>query len=314
LSFFRVFVNLFQFNRTNWKAVALCFITATIFWFFSALNKNHTTNIRFPLQFQFDQDKYTPSSTLPPEITLNVSGNGWDLFRKHFGLKVPTLHVNLEKPAETRGIAGASVLSGLASQLNNLKINFVVTDSLRIHLEEKVSKKFKVAADLSNLTFKKGFGRISPVVILPDSVTLTGPKSRIRGRIDSIVLSLDQKKIDKNFREQIEVLTSETDFIHRNPPVVEVIFEVGSMIEEQRWIKIKIKNPNWGTELERDSIRATFQLPQKNSEAFRTTTIDAILDLSPVKKGETKYLTPRIEELPRWTELIQIDSVKVKRY
>ena len=314
MNFFRVFVNLFQFNRTNWKAVTLCFTTATVFWFFSALNKNHTTNIRFPLHFEYDHEKYTPSSDLPQTITLNVSGNGWDLFRKHFGLKLQPLTINLEKPAETRRIAGTSMLSTFASQLGNLKVNFVSTDSLRFNIEEKYSREFKLTTDLSNTSFRKEFGRISPIVILPDSVELTGPKNIIRSLPDSIVLQLDQKKIDKNFREQVEVIIPDLEFIRRNPPVAEVIFEVGNMIEMKKWVKLKNDNMPWGAELEMDSVQALFKLAQRDGEAFANSTISASLNLTSVKKGETKFLTPRIEELPRWIELIDIDSVKVKRY
>jgi hypothetical protein len=314
LNFFRVFVNLFQFNRTNWKAVTLCFATATVFWFFSALNKNHTTNIRFPLHFEYDQQKYTPASELSQTITLNVSGNGWDLFRKHFGLKVQPLTVNLEKPAESKRIAGSSLLSTFATQLGNLKVNFVSTDSIHTHLEEITSREFKLAVDLSNASFKKEFGRISPVVILPDSVELMGPKNLIQHLPDSIVLHLDEKRIDKNFREQIEVTIPNSEFIKRNPPVAEVIFEVGTMIEMKKWVKLKKDNMPWGAELEIDSLQALFKLAQRDSEAFGNSTVSAALDLTLVKKGETKFLIPRIEELPRWIELIRIDSVKVKRY
>ncbi len=312
--FFRVFINLFQFNRTNWKAVTLCFTTATVFWFFNALNKNHTTNVRFPVQFEYDQEKYAPASQLPSEITLNVSGNGWDLFRKYFGLRLPVLTIVLEKPAEVKGIAGVSIISTVASQLGNLKVNFVATDSLRIHLEERISREFKLTTDLSNASFRKDFGRISPIVILPDSVVLTGPKSMIRKMPDSIVLLLDKKKIDKNFRDEIEVIIPDLEFINRNPPVAEVIFEVGSMLELKRWVKIKTDEASWGTEFHRDSIQAVFYLAQRDQEAFERSALSALLDLSTVKKGETKYLTPRIEELPRWIKLIQIDSVKVRRY
>jgi YbbR-like protein len=313
LNLLRALVSLFQFNRTNWKAVALCFVAATVFWLFNSLNKKQTTNVRFPLHLEYDESRYTPSASLPHEIVLNVSGNGWELFRKHFGLKVPTLSIKLSKPVDTKKIPGTSLLSGFAGQVGNLQINLVVTDTLRIHLEEKKSKKLKIIANLSNITFRKGLGVISPVVILPDSVTLTGPRSIIR-KTDSVVLILNKKKIDNNFREQIEINLPNSEFIHRDPPVVEVIFEVGNLIEIQNWIKLKVKNKTWGTEIEKDSIRVILQIPQRNIETFDASMIYCTLDLKSVKKGETKFLTPSIEGLPPWTELTHIDSVKVKYY
>jgi len=110
------------------------------------------------------------------------------------------------------------------------------------------------------------------------------------------------------------VIIPNSEFIHRNPPVAQVIFEVGNMIEMKKWIKVSINNMPWGAEFEKDSIQAVFQLAQRDSETFAHTPLSATLNIKDVKKGETKFLTPHIEELPRWIELIQIDSVKVKRY
>src|SRR5436190_17094022 len=96
--------NLLRFNRKNWKAVVLCGFAATVFWFFNALNKNYTTNINFPIAFEFNQDNYVAVRPLPQVVRVNVTGMGWSLFRKSVGLNVPPLVVPLERPAETKKI------------------------------------------------------------------------------------------------------------------------------------------------------------------------------------------------------------------
>lgn len=313
MNVFRLFVNLFQFNRTNWKAVSLCFITATIFWFFNSLNKTHTTNIHFPIRFEYDQQKYVPVAALPQQVTLNISGNGWDLFRKYFGLKVPTLSIPLEKP-EAKHIAGSSLLSTLGSQLTTMQINFVVTDSLSIYLDEKITQKYKLAASLSGITFKKGYGRISPVVILPDSVALTGPRHLLKKIPDSIVLHLNEKWVNEDVREQVEIVMADAEFINRNPPVADVRFEVGEMMEVSKWAKIRVANISWGTEIGRDSIEVRLRVPEKNVQSFTSLPIWVSIDPAGLKKGESKRYHPRMEGLPAWAELLRVDSVMVKRY
>jgi hypothetical protein len=79
-------------------------------------------------------------------------------------------------------------------------------------------------------------------------------------------------------------------------------------------MKLKIVNLPWGAELEKDSIQGIFQLAQRDIDAFQVFQMNATIDLNVVRKGETKYLTPHIEELPPWVKLVQIDSVKVRRY
>ena len=68
--------NILRFNRRNWKAVVLCMFTATIFWFFNALNKTYTTNINFPLDFEFDRQNFIPVKGLPQFVRLNVLETG----------------------------------------------------------------------------------------------------------------------------------------------------------------------------------------------------------------------------------------------
>ncbi len=313
LNFFRVFINLFQFNRTNWKVVALCFTTATVFWLFNSLNKSHTTNVRFPIRFEYDHQKYVPAEPLPQHVTLNLSGNGWDLFRKHFGLKIPTLIIPLDK-TEAKQISGYSLLSVFASQITTLKINFVVTDSLRIHLDEKRVRKFRLTANLSGIAYKKGFGRISPIVILPDSSELTGPKSILSKMPDSIVLNLQEKRLDENFRGEIEIALPASEFISRNPPLAEVMFEVGEMIEVSKWVKIKPGKVPWGMELVNDSVQVLLQAPQKTTDNLASSQMWASLDFSTLKKGETRRFLPRVEGLPAWVSVVKIDSITVRRY
>jgi hypothetical protein len=313
LGFFQLLVNLFQFNRTNWKAVMLCFLTATVFWFFNSLNKTHTTNIHFPVRFEYDDQKYLPADALPQQVTLNISGNGWDLFRKYFGLKVPTLVIHLDKP-EVKQIAGASLQATLGSQLANLQINFVVTDSLHLYLDEKISKKFKIAADVSGISYKKGFGRISPVVILPDSVELIGPKSLLKKMPDFILLKLIEKRVDENLREQAEIVLPSSEYITRNPPVVEVMFEVGEMMEATKWVRIKAENMPWGAEVVKDSVQVLFVFPQKNKDLFDDMKLSALVNPGDLKKGESKHFQPLVEGLPAWVQIAKIDSVLAKRY
>lgn len=316
MNLYRVFVNLFRFNRTNWKAVSGCLLAAVVFWLFNALNKNYATNVRFPLKFEFDRSKYAPARTLPRDIYLNVSGNGWDLFRKVLGVKLPALIIPLERPAEIRKIVGSTMPPMLAVQIGNLKINHVVTDTLYLSIEPKDSARFKLIVDQRPITFRKGYGRISPVVVLPDSVQVEGPRSAVRNLPDSLLLVLPEKKLSGNFREEVEVQIRGNGFLKRNPPVVEVIFEVGEIIEKEKKIKLELLNVNPAFNLtqESDSIECALEIPLGRREDFRRlTSLKAVIDVKNLARGQKKIL-PIISGLPGYARLIRIDSVRLKMY
>ena len=317
MRFLKLFVNLFHFNRTNWKAVALCFITAAIFWLFNALNKTYSTSIRFPLQFEFDRSKFAPVGQLPQSLLINVKGTGWDLFRKYFGVKVPTLTIPIERPAETRRIVGSTLPVRLASQMGNIQINHVVLDTIRLHLEPKIFRKIPLVVDTTLLNFKDDFARISRVTITPDSVDLSGPVSVIHDTPDPIVLKLSDRRLGDNFREEIEVDVSDDEYIQRDPPVVQVTFEVGEMVSATQSIRLEHDLLPWGYVTQQDSIQCSFRIPKKYYGKFTASELYGSLPSvtnESLKRGETRTFLPVVHGIPPYAEVVAVDSVSVKHH
>jgi len=314
MNFLKAIIALFHFNRTNWKAVALCLLAAAVFWLFNALNHTYSTNIRFPMTFEFDQRKYAAALPLPKDILINVNGNGWDLFRKHFGIRVPTLVIPLERPTETRRIPGNTLPVLLMPQMGGLNINFIVMDTIRLKIENRMSKKFKIIPDDSGLTFKLDKARISPIVVLPDTVELNGPESLLTGLPDTLALALDGQRINEDFREQVEVDLPGQEFVKRDPPVVEVRFEVGDVVSLEKSVPLVTDKFPWGVVAGRDSVSVGFQVPTKFMEVFETSSIHGVIDLTELEKGEVHTYMPQIVGVPQYVRVSWVDSVRIKRY
>ena len=316
MNLLRAISNLLRFDRTDWKALALCFFAAAIFWIFNALNNNYAANLKFPLQFEFDNTKFIAVEPLPASLTLNVSGNGWEIFRESLGLKIPSIYLPLERPADTHKIVASTLSPMVVSQVGTLQVNFIVTDTLRLEIEPKVSRKLNLKADVSELTFKKGFGKTSPMALLPDSVILEGPKGYLESLQDTIFLKIKGTRINSNYRENVEVVVPHSELISRNPPVAEVMFEVGPVEELVQYLKLKIAKIPWGMEIDRDSVRCVFVVPEKERARFlsEVSTLFLAIDLVEIKKGESKSLLPYSKGGLPYAELIRIDSVKMKKY
>lgn len=297
----RFIVNLFRFNRTNWRALALCLLAALVFWIFNAFNKTYSTNIRFPLQFEYDQLRYAPIEQLPTSINLNVTGNGWDLFRKRFGIKLPELIIALERPTEVKKIVASTLPPILASQISTLQINFVVTDTLHIKIDDRDEHDFKIVPDLSALRFEEGMGRVSPIQLSPDTISLEGPKRLLHAMADSIVVKIPAQKVKASFRSEIEVLPGQSEFLKRNPPLVEISFEVGRITTLTKTIPVVPKISN-GSAV--DSLSVVFEIPAARVQEF--TSLKAI---KAYKKGDDTW---RVVGLPEYVRLVQIDTVQIK--
>src|SRR5688572_20090849 len=172
---FQFIFSLLSFHRRNWKAVVLCIFAATVFWLFNALNKNYTTNVNLPLVFDYDRENYVPVRPLPEHVRFNVTGLGWNLFRRSVGIKVLPLVVPLSHPSEVKKIVGSTLPALVINQPEGFDINFVLTDTLHLFLEPKSSKRIKVRVDTPTLLFRSGYGLASDVKVVPDSVFIEGP-------------------------------------------------------------------------------------------------------------------------------------------
>jgi hypothetical protein len=307
----RILINLFRFDRTNWKVVSLCVLAAVVFWIFNAFNKNYSTNVRFPVLFEFDGEKYAPSEHLPKSINLNVSGNGWDLFRRHLGVKVPPVVIPLERAKEVKKIVGSTLPPMLATQVGNLKINYVVTDTLYLQIDERDAHRYKLVADISGVTFRDGYGRISPLVVLPDSIELDGPQSRLHALADSIVLALNDKNLSENFRTEVEVEFPGSEFVKRNPPIVQVMFEVNQVVSVKANLKVVLTTKKSRQE-SADSVEALFQIPAGREEDFKVQSREILSEVKVSQLKKFHVALPKVVNIPPYAFLLKVDSVHEK--
>lgn len=287
---------------------------AAIFWIFNALNKDYSTNLSLPLQVQFDESKFATAEAIPGTIIVNVSGNGWELLRKNLGQKVPTIAILLERPSEVHRIAGSALAPQVTSQLGPLQLNFVVMDTLRLTIEPKVSRKVQLTADISSVTFKRNMGKISEIKVLPDSVLLEGPKSFVEALGEMVQIRVEATRLGSNFKESMEVIVDHGEFISRDPPLADVIFEVGPVVEVHHNFPVSKLKSGWA--FDRDSIGCTLLIPQKNYEQFQSDIAELTIatPLVPISKGDTIRVLPELIGMPAYATLLQMDSIELRKY
>lgn len=285
---------------------------ATIFWFFNALNKNYSTNINFPVAFDYDKENYVPVKHLPSSIRMNVSGLGWDLFRKSSGLKVPPLIIPLERPTEIQKIVGSTLPALFSSQLEGLQINFVLTDTVYIDIDDKVRKRINLKLDSAWQYLHGDYGVVNDIKITPDTIWIEGPEKIIKELSDVIDLKLSQDNIDSDFIGEVEVTFPNDFLVKRDHPVVQVSFDVEKLMEVNSRVPLKVLHapkefrPSWnGLE-----INCTFRLPVSTMKAFSNDSLVAVINLKEVMPGN-HVISPTLTGLPKNARLIKIDSVRI---
>lgn len=216
------------FNSLNsWKVVLLSLLGATTFWFFNELNKEYTTRLIYPLRFNFDRENVVLMQPLPESIKVDVSGGGWNLLRRTFILFNPTpLTIELDNPTLIRFYSRSTLLPVVREQLSELKVNYLMTDTLYFHIEEKQTKKVALQIDSTSIDMREDYRIISTLTKSLDSVEFTGPKSFIDSLQSPYVVQISEQSIDDDFDENIEIPLADEDLITVIPEEVKVDFEV----------------------------------------------------------------------------------------
>lgn len=291
----------------------LCVFTATVFWFFNALNKTYTTNIAFPLTFDYDDARFIPVEGLPKDVRLNVTGNGWELFKRSTGVKANPLEIPLETPGEVKKIVGSGLKFSFTNQLDGLEINHVLSDTIYLDLEPKIGRWVNLAVDSLQYNIKSGFDLTSDVAILPDSTYIEGPKRIVEKIRDPVMLTIPQRNIDEYYVKTIPVELPFDDMISIRPSAVSVMFNVEEMVTVKDSISLRVINipPSVSQVLNSGKLPVTLSIPESFLEGFRLDSVKAVLDLQNFKGGTAKIF-PRVEGLPPYSDVIKIDSVTVK--
>jgi hypothetical protein len=303
--------NFLRFNKRNWKAVVLCLVAATVFWFFNALNKTYSANISFPLAFEYDQEGYIPVKPLPRVVKMNVTGIGWELFKKSSGLKVTPLSIPLERPSEVKKIVGSTLPPHFYTQLEGLQINFVLTDTLTLDIDENIKRRLSLVVDSIDNYVHSEYGLVGEIAISPDTFWVEGPKRLINALPQVIGIKLPVDNIDQDFREEVELNFAGSNIIKRNPPLAEVSFSVERYVEINRKVPLTVSNipSKLKSVINIKEVTCWYRLPESQvNEA--TDSAKATLNLGRIDKGD-HILAPVVSGLPQGAKLIKVDSVRI---
>ncbi len=242
----------------------MCFLAATTFWFLNALNKDYTTRLLYPIAFDYADTAYIATAKLPEKIFLNVSGYGWNLLRKSIIPGSKPLVIKINSPARTHYLTGINLLPAVTEQLDDIRVNYIMDDTLFVSFDRKISKAITLRVDSTQLPLKENYRLTSPVSIEPATITFTGPASIVGTLSNEIYIDIPVKEIDENYDESLPVDYVQNELVTKDAQWIRVSFEVAPFISEVQRVPVQTAN-----------------FPKKNSPAL------------PSPEAEVQYLVPQ---------------------
>jgi len=307
---------------------------AATFWLFRALNKSHSALISYPIEFVFNVDSTVIMNPLPTTIKIDVSSGGWNLFRRTLIFSIDPIQVELDNPSEVNFLTQSFLSPIVEDQLKGLTINYIVTDTLFLSIERKITKRMILKVDslslpleedyqlMSNITILKvdslslpleeDYQLMSNITIQPDHVVLTGPKSIINSFESDLYITLDENNIDEDFNGRVEVPIVFEDLIKSYPSEVNVSFEVDKFKNVKIGVPIILQNfpSNRVTTLLDSIVDVTYRVKESFKEDFSSEDFYVVLDYDFLKTDSLGV--PVLIKYPDTLRTVSIDSQKVR--
>ena len=106
-------------------------MAASFFWLMTALNKeNYSLRLDYPIHFSYNENLYVPVKPLPQTVSVNVSGDGWNLLRKSWlTFAERPVEYSISNPLRANTISSTSLTAQIAEHFPDVKVNYVVSDT-----------------------------------------------------------------------------------------------------------------------------------------------------------------------------------------
>jgi hypothetical protein len=167
-------------------------------WVSVTMREDYETTVAMPFVLQDIPSGMAVQSPLPRTIQFRFRGEGWRLAGVLLGHAPSIVFSATALPAGHRPLTFNDFADHIPLS-PGVRLLDVTPDSLRIELGPAVRKRVPIVLDCL-AGFREGYGQVGPTSVAPDSVTLTGAESVLRG----IESWKTEKRVFENVRGSLD--------------------------------------------------------------------------------------------------------------
>ncbi|QKZ11118.1 hypothetical protein [Spirosoma sp. KUDC1026] len=210
----------------------LCLAAASLFWLLNALNKTgYTRNVAYPIHFVYNDSLYIPTRPLPHSVVVNVSSDGWALLgHTWFPFQIKPVDYIIKNPLTASRINMATLANELDDQVKKIKVNYVVSDTLDMVFDRRLTKTVRLVADSTHINLAPRFMVSSVINLTPRTIQVEGPERLVRGVPDTLVVKVPRKRIAANYDEEVPLNQFRHPLLRTSTDRVGISFEVGELL------------------------------------------------------------------------------------
>jgi hypothetical protein len=221
------------------KIFFYCFLAGSLIWLFNELNNRSNATIFYPINFEYDEpENFIEIEPNPNLVEISINGTGWNLLRNLFKINIKKAEYKLNNPAQIKYVPSSSLIPNISESLENISLNYVVTDSVFFNIELKKTKSLMLKFDSLGVDLRDNFKVVSDIIISDEIISVQGPESLINNLPDEYLLKLKEKNIGRNINSNISIEPF-GNFSEVSPNIVTVNFLVSEFINDEITLDLK---------------------------------------------------------------------------
>lgn len=280
----------------------LCFFIGSFIWFFNELNSTSDTTVKYPLVFEYEnKSDYVVLEPLPSFIDISINGTGWNLLRNIFQFNIKKATYTINKPSQTKFILSPILTPMISESLENVKLNYIVGDSIFLNIDDLINKKVNLIIDSTLIDLENNYKIISPLKLSNNQVFFYGPRSLINNIPDTLNLEVDDKSINNDFNKEISIIKNKNEFINYDPSSINLQFEVSEFIEN----KIEINHSHIEGDFNIDTVFTISYLIQSGMKL----NLEDSFEINLISNDD--ILLPSFLHIPEGIEIVSIFPEKI---
>lgn len=220
---------------------AVAYVIAVISWLMVNLDREFNLELEIPVSSASISADRALVSPIPSTITVGVSGEGWKLLNLYNS--PPILPLNLEQ-SQINMFEQVRTLLGTSQDITVTKVQPSI---LNVQTEDRITRRVPVDLQL-DLGLRRQFSLIGDVHVFPDSVTITGARSRVENIESWPTKPVSLEGVRESLNMMVE-LESPIAVVSLNTSYVTIEAEIAEFTEGEVRVPIVVSDAPTGREV-----------------------------------------------------------------
>lgn len=280
------------FSKHKIFAFTFAMLFSLALWFIVNMGRDYNMTMMLPIQITNLPEDIALSTEVPDNAAVSVSGEGWSLFNLY--INPPQVMLNVE----AQQVNMFEQVRQQISSMSDVSVMQVDPMFLEIETEMRVSKKVPVVSQV-DLSTGNQYGVLGSTQLTPDSITVTGPASRVEDVTEWNTVTSDIDDVSADLELTVD-LESPGPGISISPVSVTFQAEIAEFTEAEVRIPVRSRGlpPGRAVTFSPSSILVRYDVPLEHfNDVQSIRPFVAFVDFERLQQDTTGLITPELEKV-----------------